>query len=310
MSKVPILVISCDAYSDLWSPFFELFFKRWPDCPYEIYLGTNNGSYDDTRVNTITIGEDRSWCDNVRAMLDKLESDHFILFLEDFFIKETVDTAHIKRLVDIAVSEDVGCLRLAAGLPQAFDPSVPVPGHNGIGCIEKGEPYRVSAQVAVWKTSTIRKLLRPGYNAWQFEDVGTYLCEDMDDEFWAVYEPAIIYDHGVEKGKWKPEGMRICREAGVDFDTNPRGEFSQEEFDALLGGRERAHDYYLRNRALELFIKGDRTQAYKNAREYLNKYPLSFRMWLIMAFGTIGRGPAMWLKKRNVDRKLRNARQN
>ena len=37
-NKFAILIVSCDKYSDLWDPFFKLFFKFWPDCPFNIYL--------------------------------------------------------------------------------------------------------------------------------------------------------------------------------------------------------------------------------------------------------------------------------
>ncbi len=39
-SEVTVLINSCDAYSDLWEPFFKLFSIYWPDCPYEIVLNT------------------------------------------------------------------------------------------------------------------------------------------------------------------------------------------------------------------------------------------------------------------------------
>ena len=36
-----VLVPSCDAYADLWIPFFALFWRYWSDCPFPVYLGTN-----------------------------------------------------------------------------------------------------------------------------------------------------------------------------------------------------------------------------------------------------------------------------
>jgi len=36
-----ILIPSCDKYSDLWRPFFTLFWRHWPDCPFPVYLGSN-----------------------------------------------------------------------------------------------------------------------------------------------------------------------------------------------------------------------------------------------------------------------------
>ena len=40
-SDCSILVVSCDRYRDLWTPFFTLFQRYWPDCDMPVYLGTN-----------------------------------------------------------------------------------------------------------------------------------------------------------------------------------------------------------------------------------------------------------------------------
>ena len=39
MKDVSVLVMSCDAYSDIWEAFNTLF-KRYWDCPYKVYFGT------------------------------------------------------------------------------------------------------------------------------------------------------------------------------------------------------------------------------------------------------------------------------
>jgi len=61
---VAILVSSFDGFSDLWSPFFMLFWRYWPDCPYPVYLISNNKIYENPRITTIMVGEDRHWSGN------------------------------------------------------------------------------------------------------------------------------------------------------------------------------------------------------------------------------------------------------
>ena len=43
-SKLAILMLSCDKYSDLWDDFFNLKERFWPDCPYHCYLATDTKS--------------------------------------------------------------------------------------------------------------------------------------------------------------------------------------------------------------------------------------------------------------------------
>ena len=40
-----LLVNSCDAYSDLWEPFFKMLGVHWPDCPYPIVLNTESKAF-------------------------------------------------------------------------------------------------------------------------------------------------------------------------------------------------------------------------------------------------------------------------
>jgi hypothetical protein len=39
--NLAVIVVSCDLYSDVWKPFFTLFFKYWNDCPFPVYLTSN-----------------------------------------------------------------------------------------------------------------------------------------------------------------------------------------------------------------------------------------------------------------------------
>ena len=44
-NDITIIVNSCDKYSDLWYPFFELLRIQWPDLSYPIILNTESKTY-------------------------------------------------------------------------------------------------------------------------------------------------------------------------------------------------------------------------------------------------------------------------
>ena len=67
-NDVTILVVSCDKYKDLWIPFFHCFFKYWSDCPYPVFLASNDLEYSDPRVKTILIGPDKDYSSNLLAI--------------------------------------------------------------------------------------------------------------------------------------------------------------------------------------------------------------------------------------------------
>ena len=305
VKSVPILVISCDRYADLWRPFFEIFWKRWPDCPFPVYLGTNHKTYSDNRVKSIPIGEDQSWALGVHAMLDRIDSEYLILFLEDFLIKQVVETESILKLVQAAQDNQVGCLRLSPLPPPTPLPKHPVPNYSALGIVEPGCPYRVSAQPAIWNVETLRRFLVPGFSPWEFEHIGTQMSEWMPDIFWGPYNHNLIYDHGVEKGKWKPAGLAICKEAGVDVDLSSRGVFNEDELkDHLNAGLSESKFYEYKLNAIISFRAGRRSDGLRFASHYIRNKPLSIHIWSIILFGLLGKSSMAWLLKQHVKLKV------
>ena len=82
--RLAILVCSCDKYEDVWNPMFEMFFKFWEDCPYDVYLLTNNKKYDNYRVKTIITGDDVSWSKAFRTALESIKEEYVLIIMEDY----------------------------------------------------------------------------------------------------------------------------------------------------------------------------------------------------------------------------------
>jgi hypothetical protein len=225
MSQPAVLVISCDKYSDMWKPFFTLFWRRWPDCPYPVFLGTNYKSFEFDGVISIPIGEDRTWTENLGLMLDATDSSRIIMFLEDFLMIQDVNTNVVRNMVELAEQNEVGCLRLHPHPP----PTKKLGEFPGIGLIQRGDDYRVSTQTAIWDAKLLRSLAWPGLTAWEFETICSLVSDTMPDTFWSVYEPVVNYCNGVILGRWMPEGLDVCRRAGVEVDLGSRTAMSEDE---------------------------------------------------------------------------------
>lgn len=262
---IPLLVASCDKYADVWPHFFELFHQRWPDCPFPVLLGSNSLSF--PGVTNISIGPDSSWSTGVRHMLDRVskiypKAEYVLLFLEDFFLRTRVDTARIVELAAVTQDNNVGCLRLVAGLPLALHPTYEFQDAPGLGMIASGEPYRVTLQVAIWRIETLYRLLAPGLSPWEFEQIGTQMSEGLDWAFWGVMKSAIDYDHAIEKGKWKPGGLAILRDAGLEPQSLSREVFSQAELDSHYErGIAESKNSTHRDAALRSFLAGRRIEG-------------------------------------------------
>jgi len=220
------LVISCDKYSDLWRPFFTLFWCHWPDCPFPVYLGSNGESFSHARVTNIRVGEDWSWSDSLRQMLLALDSDYVLVFLEDFFLRHLVDTGRVLACLGALHTLDGHMLRLH---PNP-GPDRAVPGFPDIGRIDAGAPYRVSAQVAFWRRESLLGILREGESAWEFECKATKRSEKLGEGFFCVRRRAIDYGHHVvERGKWFRHEARRFGRMGIGCDLSRRPIMTRRE---------------------------------------------------------------------------------
>lgn len=225
MNKAVVLVVSNDAYCDLWDPFFRILERQWPDCPFAIFLGANyqTGSYE--RCKTICVGEDLSWGHGLKVMLEKINASHIIMFLEDFLLACPVQSDLVMNLLELAQRMGVGCLRLRPAPP----PSRKIRFHDDLGECLRGDDYRVSTQVAIWDKTFLLKLVEPDMSAWDFEHVGTLRSYSMPEKIWSVYEPVIQYVNGLERGMWTEQGVATCGMHGIEVNLGDRGYISNSE---------------------------------------------------------------------------------
>ncbi len=217
MNDLSVLVVSFDAYSDLWDTFFKLFKRYWGDCPYKLYLGANNKKYEG--VDTIDIGDDVSWCDNLRKYLEAIESPYVLTMLEDYFLDKKVDNESVKALFDYVRSEDLDCLRLRPA---------PIADHTvnkklNVGVALPGAPYYINAQPAIWKKESLLKLLKPGYNAWQFEIENSRASAGLDYKVYTSNVQVLSFHNGVERGKYYASTVEFLNREGLTADFETRG---------------------------------------------------------------------------------------
>ena len=212
-----VLVSSSDAYSDLWTPFFTLFWRNWPDCPYPVFLGTNREHFEHPRVRILNAGLDESWSKNLRSFLSRIDSEYVLFLLEDFFFVKRVSTASISEQLNALRSLNGTMLRLFPNPP----PHQPVSGYAGIGSVHRLAPFRVSAQAALWKRTDLLALLVDGESPWEFERKGTLRSQNSAGGFYCTYKPVLPYIHTVEQGRWfRSAARRFEREdIGCNFDA-------------------------------------------------------------------------------------------
>jgi hypothetical protein len=234
--KVCVLVNSCNNYSDLWIPFFTLYFKYFGEY-IPVYLSSETNRYKDNRVTTILNECDplpNSWNKALDYTLQKLlEEDytHLIYFQEDYLLQKPVSQDTMARVIVLAEKYNMDCFRLF--------PCPPPEGtviNEGISFaqINRQQDYLVSLQSAIWDIQTLKKLVKiaskvGGGKAWQFEIFGTSYLRDTPEAPFNAYSvlkdgnpPLDYFCTAVVSGKWLPDAVNLCIKEGIKVDLKRR----------------------------------------------------------------------------------------
>jgi hypothetical protein len=211
--KYTVFVCSSDRFSDCWDPFFTLFKRYWPEYTGEIILATERISYQFPGLNIVCpcvqtgISRKLTWSEVIRMSLDSVKTSHILLFLEDYFIRSTVDNQRLEEMFNLMIAEDFDHLML-----------ISMPGNNKPTAwpylVERAQdaPYRISTQIGFWKKEIFLKYLKPHESPWQFELWGSKRAARIHDRFYAIHPDILktrdyIIDYyirgAVTKGKWQ-----------------------------------------------------------------------------------------------------------
>jgi hypothetical protein len=227
-AQVAILVSSCDKYQDIWPIFFTLFWRYWPDCPFSIYLLTNHARYDDARVKSIPVGDDRQWASNCRVALRQIPYPYIFLMEEENLYRRAVNTRYVCELISFGMNYGAGCFRLY----PSPGPDRPLAGRNDVGIIDPGAPYRVAFSAAVWRRDVLESLLVDGETGWDMELKGSRRSDRLEVPFLSVTfdpttgrntNPPLPYmSRVVVRGRWTQEAVALCRKEGLTIDRANR----------------------------------------------------------------------------------------
>ena len=224
-NNVGILVCSCDKYSDVWKPMFEMFFKFWPDCPYNIYLMANHKDFEDKRITTLCTGDDVSWSIGFRKALESINEDYVFIIMEDYILQERVDSREFYNLIEYMIKEQAACIRTYPSL-YSNEPFYGKFKNIKIGQVKKNDPYRISLQAGLWKRQYVLSIIDDKDSAWEFEHMGSKRSKKDNSKVLCVLDKDhIIFNYyctGIIQGYWIKEAVELCKKNGVQIDTSVR----------------------------------------------------------------------------------------
>jgi hypothetical protein len=236
MNDLTILVNSCDGFEDCWAPFFELFARYWPQCPYPIVLNTELKNRQFTGVSVhcarVAAGVERrlTWSECLARCLDEIATPHVLYLQEDFFLEAPVRQPLIEPLLAEMRAGQADVIRLMeCGGSGPWKPSA----HPLLWEVDQNAEYRIALQAALWRKSTLRGHLRMHENPWQMEIFGSARARRIRDSVMCVnrdrfhgpgqeifpYQPT-----GVIKGQWERQIVEpLFARHDIAMDFSQRG---------------------------------------------------------------------------------------
>jgi hypothetical protein len=239
VSAVTVLINSTDSYEDCWIPFFTLFRRYWPDCPYILVLNTERKyfQFPDLELRSSCVGSSRhagaaGWSESLMRCLQQIRSDYILYLQEDYFLNARVDQTLIAQFVDIVTTERYSHIRLNE-IPDKNLHYRPHERFPLLSEIPQRAVYRISLQSGLWRRQSLMSYLKFGESGWQFERWGTlrahatrdsFYCQNLD-EFNRAGRQVIPYiPTGIVGGKWyEPAVIDLFERNGLAINYAARG---------------------------------------------------------------------------------------
>lgn len=222
MSKVGVLICSCDAYQVCWKPLIYSFDKYWKNCEYTKYVVSNFLSEKFNNVEFIKVGDHHGWGADTRKALTEINCDYLIYFQEDYFLDYSVNNEAIKSHVRYMEDKGLDYLKISYdGINRdKYRIGDTIYCNNPID-----KRYAVNTAVAIWKKELLEKLAIPGYTGWDFEytilryikdNSITIKSETLLTSAIKEYGLTMIPGFAIQRGKWTLAGVRFLRENGFE----------------------------------------------------------------------------------------------
>lgn len=242
--SVAIVVSSCDTFFDAWRPFAFFFRKFWPDCPFPVYLITNQLRVRSRFILALPVGEDRGWASNMKTALQQIETPRVLYLQEDYFLNGPMRSERLAVDMDYAFANDADafCLRSRSELEPKFQPVT-----DWFGIVPAESDGRTRCQLTLWRRDSLLAVLRDGETAWEMESRGSERTREMKVLSYSTRDglPVPYLMSAIVRGLWTPEALAMCRQNNVPIRPNFRSTFTTN---SLLRGLRRAQS----RRRLEL----------------------------------------------------------
>lgn len=214
--SVSVLVMSCDAYSDVWQPFYVLYNKYWQP-PYKTYICSETIACD----YFTTIKTQGSWTKRVREALEQIDSEYIIFMLEDYFIRDYVDQDRINKILANFKDDEA-----VYDFEEYCNDEIEKEHILGFGKRKDKTIYMNNTQPSIHNRLKLIERLQVDQDPWEWETT----IVSSPYKFYINMTKQIIdtgyYNRnwmGLRKGKWCREIVPFFAKENIEIDYEKRG---------------------------------------------------------------------------------------
>ena len=280
-----MVISTCDAYEDLWDPFFKILAYTWPDIDIPVVLNTEHKTYCTENISKLRVHNQKgegelSWSKRLKDTLEDIDSKYIIFMLDDFFAKSPIDVARIRQCFEwMEADKRVAVFSFMQTKREGNKPSKM---YEGFEKRPRCGDYIYNCQAALWNRQCLIDALADNENPWQWELLGSYRAyRDFGHDYYSLMpESGYVIDYidfirgralgglPVCRGRWYMDCVApIFDKYGVQVDYSIRGEITADEIvpaqESIDGAQSLRHmagipDHYLRRRVENIIhiIKG------------------------------------------------------
>lgn len=239
-NEIVIVVNSCDAYSDVWLPFFCAFRENWPDCKCKIILNTETKSFSFDGLNIISLQlseleRNISWGARLKKAVALTDSEYLLMLFDDFILEGQVDVAEVEKcLRHLQENPDISAFYfINSGIDVVEDQRF-----EGYSQVEHNAYYKINSAPGLWRRAHLSKYTGNQDTPWAWEFFGTARTFKSTDNFYVMKSDHIHpfkYQHqlggAIHRGKWVEKVIfPAIVKYKIDLDLAQRGISTGEDY--------------------------------------------------------------------------------
>lgn len=227
MKKLAVVGIFYSGYKDVWHDFISLYNNHLDTDSFPLTIVADSDvSYFFDGIKVLGAGVNAEYSNKVQYALRNINADYFLILLEDFFVKETVETGVIENIMNFIVNEHIKYYSMPMpDFVANYKGKRHNPPYRFIRYISPDAEYTLSCQPSIWKKDFLIECVGDeNYNAWIFEGIfkKSPFAHSLSflDGCVADTKNPFHFIHGLVQGKMLPSTVKELHKTGYVFKSN------------------------------------------------------------------------------------------